>query len=76
VYDGTNLITADVRRSGGVSGPGFCRKLPCEAGVAAIPSAVRHDDPSAGQFRVRSAFCTRAGVLGEALRRLGRLRPA
>jgi N-succinyldiaminopimelate aminotransferase len=47
----------------------FCRALPREAGVVAIPSSVFYDS-AAGDSYVRFAFCKRQEVLDEALRRL------
>ncbi len=47
----------------------FCRALPREHGVVAIPSAVFYDSP-AGDGYVRFAFCKRPEVLEEALTRL------
>ncbi|HJQ41490.1 MAG TPA: pyridoxal phosphate-dependent aminotransferase [Jatrophihabitantaceae bacterium] len=47
----------------------FCRSLPHEAGVVAIPSKVFYDS-GAGDSYVRFAFCKRPEVLDEALRRL------
>jgi N-succinyldiaminopimelate aminotransferase len=74
--DGTYFITTDIRPFGEASGLEFCRKLPYAAGVVAIPSAVFYDDPHAGQFQVRFAFCKRDEVLAEALARLSQLRAA
>ena len=74
--DGTYFIMTDIRPFGEASGLEFCRKLPYAAGVVAIPSAVFYDDPQAGQFQVRFAFCKREQVLTEALARLRQLRTA
>jgi len=73
--DGTYFITTDIRPFGDVSGLEFCRKLPYEAGVVAIPSVVFYDNADAGQFQVRFAFCKKQEVLTEALSRLSVLRP-
>jgi N-succinyldiaminopimelate aminotransferase len=73
--DGTYFITTDIRPFGDVSGLEFCRKLPYEAGVVAIPSVVFYDNVDAGQFQVRFAFCKKEEVLTEALSRLAVLRP-
>jgi N-succinyldiaminopimelate aminotransferase len=72
---GTYFITTDIRPFGEVSGPDFCRKLPYQAGVVAIPSVVFYDNTQAGQFQVRFAFCKKEEVLAEALSRLSALRP-
>ena len=71
---GTYFITTDIRPFGEVSGLDFCRKLPYQAGVVAIPSVVFYDNTDAGQFQVRFAFCKKEEVLKEALTRLGALR--
>jgi N-succinyldiaminopimelate aminotransferase len=47
----------------------FCRQLPVEKGVVAIPSSVFYDT-AAGDRLVRFAFCKRPEVLEEAIRRL------
>jgi len=73
--DGTYFITTDIRPFGDVSGLEFCRKLPYEAGVVAIPSVVFYDNADAGQFQVRFAFCKKEEVLTEALSRISVLRP-
>jgi N-succinyldiaminopimelate aminotransferase len=72
---GTYFITTDIRPFGEVSGLDFCRKLPYQAGVVAIPSVVFYDNTDAGQFQVRFAFCKKEAVLKEALARLASLRP-
>jgi N-succinyldiaminopimelate aminotransferase len=72
---GTYFITTDIRPFGEVSGLDFCRKLPYETGVVAIPSVVFYDNTEAGQFQVRFAFCKKEEVLTEALSRLSALRP-
>jgi N-succinyldiaminopimelate aminotransferase len=68
--DGTYFVTTDVRQLGGADGVEFCRDLPHQAGVVAIPNAVLYDDPEAGRTQVRFAFCKRPEVLQEALARL------
>ena len=47
----------------------FCRRLPPEHGVVAIPSSVFYDSHE-GDHLVRFAFCKRPEVLDEALTRL------
>jgi N-succinyldiaminopimelate aminotransferase len=54
-------------------GDDFCRRLPIEHGVVAIPSAVFYDS-DLGDHYVRLAFCKRPDVLDEALRRLKEVR--
>ena len=73
--DGTYFITTDIRPFGDVTGLDFCRRLPGAVGVVAIPMQVFYDDPEAGQFQVRFAFCKRKEVLTEALARLAGLQP-
>jgi N-succinyldiaminopimelate aminotransferase len=68
--DGTYFVTTDVRPLGGADGVEFCRSLPHQAGVVAIPSAVLYDDPDAGRTQVRFAFCKRPEVLQDALARI------
>jgi len=71
--DGTYFVTTDISGiGGGVDGVEFCRKLPDEAGVVAIPNAVFYDDPDAGRFQVRFAFCKKPEVLRDALTRIGK----
>ena len=67
---GTYFVTTDVGQLGGADGVEFCRNLPHQAGVVAIPSAVLYDDPDAGRTQVRFAFCKRREVLQDALARL------
>jgi N-succinyldiaminopimelate aminotransferase len=68
--DGTYFVTTDIRRLGEADGVEFCRNLPRQAGVVAIPNAVFYDDPEAGRTQVRFAFCKRPEVLQDALSRL------
>jgi N-succinyldiaminopimelate aminotransferase len=68
--DGTYFVTTDVRGLGDADGVEFCRRLPHQAGVVAIPNAVFYDDPEAGRTQVRFAFCKRPEVLRDALGRL------
>jgi N-succinyldiaminopimelate aminotransferase len=67
---GTYYLTTDVRPLGYDDGLAFCRDLPHQAGVVAIPHQVFHDDPEVGRPYVRWAFCKRPEVLDEAVRRL------
>ncbi|MHB1433477.1 MAG: pyridoxal phosphate-dependent aminotransferase [Streptosporangiaceae bacterium] len=67
---GTYFITTSVRRLTGSDGLEFCRRLPHQAGVVAIPMQVFYDDAEAGRFGVRFAFCKRGEVLAQAVDRL------
>jgi N-succinyldiaminopimelate aminotransferase len=67
---GTYFITTDIAGLGQGDGLEFCRRLPRECGVVAIPNAVFYDDEQAGVSQVRFAFCKRDEQLGEAARRL------
>ncbi|MEU6220588.1 pyridoxal phosphate-dependent aminotransferase [Streptomyces sp. NPDC047022] len=67
---GTYFVTTDIRPLGESDGFAFCRSLPERAGVVAIPNAVFYDHREAGAPFVRFAFCKRADVLEEAVRRL------
>ena len=73
VPQGTYFMTTDVRPLGYDDGTVFCRELPHRAGVVAIPHQVFYDRAEAGRPYVRWAFCKRAEVLDEAVRRLGSL---
>ena len=68
--EGTYFVTTDIRPLSDADGVEFCRNLPRQAGVVAIPSAVLYDDPEAGRTQVRFAFCKRPEVLQDALARL------
>lgn len=70
---GTYFITADI--SGRMKNPDsveFCRALPHECGVVAIPGGVLYDPRHAAEGRhlVRFAFCKKDDTLIEAARRL------
>jgi N-succinyldiaminopimelate aminotransferase len=67
---GTYFVTTDIRPLSDADGVEFCRDLPRQAGVVAIPSAVLYDDPEAGRTQVRFAFCKRPEVLQDALARI------
>jgi len=68
--EGTYFVTTDIRPLSDADGVQFCRDLPRQAGVVAIPSAVLYDDPEAGRTQVRFAFCKRPEVLQDALGRI------
>ncbi len=67
-------MTTDIRPLGETDGMDFCRRLPDQAGVVAIPSSVFYDNVAAGRSQVRFAFCKRDEVLREAVTRLSRRR--
>jgi N-succinyldiaminopimelate aminotransferase len=67
---GTYFITTDIAGLSDADGLDFCRRLPHECGVVAVPNAVFYDDRQAGRSQVRFAFCKRDEVLAEAARRL------
>ena len=67
---GTYFVTTDIRELGDADGVGFCRDLPRQAGVVAIPNSVFYDDAEAGRTQVRFAFCKRPEVLQDALARI------
>ena len=68
--DGTYFVTTDIRALGAADGVEFCRDLPRQAGVVAIPNSVFYDDAEAGRTQVRFAFCKRPEVLQDALARI------
>jgi N-succinyldiaminopimelate aminotransferase len=68
--DGTYFVTTDIGPLGDADGAEFCRTLPRQAGVVAIPNAVFYDDPDAGRTQVRFAFCKRPEILQDALARI------
>jgi N-succinyldiaminopimelate aminotransferase len=68
--EGTYFVTADITPLGGTDGFEFCRQLPHEKGVVAVPTQVFYDDAEAGRRLVRFAFCKRPEVLREAVARL------
>jgi N-succinyldiaminopimelate aminotransferase len=79
VPDGTYFASTDIRPLGFEDGLDFCLRLPELAGVVAVPHQVFHDpdtplEDNPGRPYVRWAFCKRADVIDEAVRRLGSLR--
>jgi N-succinyldiaminopimelate aminotransferase len=68
---GTYFVTVDIRplRADG-DGYAFCRDLPYQCGVVAIPNEVFYTDPRRGRHLVRFAFSKRFEVLDEAVSRL------
>ena len=69
---GTYFVQADVRPLGIEDAVEFAYRLPKEAGVVGVPTAVFYDDAAAGRPFLRFAFCKRDEVLDEAVERLGR----
>lgn len=67
---GTYFVSVDIRPLGFDDGMEFCRRLPHECGVVAIPHVVFYDDTEAGRPLVRFTFCKRDEVLADALERL------
>jgi N-succinyldiaminopimelate aminotransferase len=67
---GTYFLNADV----GTEATEFCRQLPHQKGVVAIPTAVFYDDKPVAETLVRFAFCKRPEVIDEAARRLATAR--
>ena len=66
----TYFATADAH----ADGVEFCRKLPGDKGVVAIPSSVFYDTHDGDRY-VRFAFCKRPALLAEALDRLKGMSP-
>ena len=71
--EGTYFITADVRgRRADGDGVAFCRELPGQAGIVAIPAAVLYDPrhESEGRHLVRFAFCKEQTTIARASEQL------
>ncbi|MGV1036979.1 MAG: pyridoxal phosphate-dependent aminotransferase [Candidatus Nanopelagicales bacterium] len=68
--EGTYFVSTDLRSLGITDGEAFCRELPHEAGVVAIPIAALADDRGAFKPFVRWTFCKQPAVLDQALDRL------
>lgn len=67
---GSYFVLVDVRSVGYDDDAAFCRALPAEVGVAAVPCSGFYLDPRRGRGLVRFAFCKRAEAIGEAVERL------
>lgn len=67
---GTYFATTDVTSVGFADGAQFCRRVPAEAGVVAIPQSALSDHQDRIAPYVRWAFCKEPTVVDEALRRL------
>lgn len=72
--DGTYFVIADPRPLGFADGGAFCRALPAQVGVAAVPVSAFVDDQARWSHLVRFAFSKRDEVIVEAARRLRALR--
>ncbi len=71
--EGTYFITADIRqRRPDGDGMEFCRLLPAQCGVVAIPAAVLYDHRNEleGRHLVRFAFCKKIETIEAASRKL------
>jgi len=68
--EGTYYVIADIAPLGFDDDLAFCRTLPVEAGVAAIPCSVFWKDRRQGRNWVRFCFCKQDATLQEAVRRL------
>ena len=71
---GTYFVTTDIRPLGHSDDVAFCRMLPEQIGVAAIPTSAFYVNQHEGRHLVRWAFCKTDAVLDEGLRRLQKLR--
>ncbi len=73
---GTYFAQTDIRPLGYDDDFEFCRMLPREVGVAAIPTSAFYERREVGKHLVRWAFCKTDPVLDEGLRRLSKLKGA
>lgn len=72
---GTYFVLADIGVLGEHDDVVFCRRLPAEVGVVAIPVSAFCQDKQAFRRLVRFAFCKTDATLDLASERLARLRP-
>ncbi len=70
VPEGTYFVCADIRPLGFADGDAFCRRLPAEVGVAAIPCSAFYEHPERGAHLVRFGFCKRDETLEAGIARL------
>jgi aspartate/methionine/tyrosine aminotransferase len=70
VPEGTYYVVVDIHSMGYDDDLAFCRMLPQEAGVAAIPVSYFWKDRARGRNLVRFCFCKKEETLREATRRL------
>ena len=71
--EGTYFITADIRgRRPDGDGLAFCRELPKQAGIVAIPAAVLYDPrhEAEGRHLVRFTFCKQLSTISRASEQL------
>ncbi len=68
--EGTYYVLADISPLGFDDDLAFCRMLPEQAGVAAIPCSLFWEERHAGRTLVRFCFCKRDDTLEEAVNRL------
>ncbi len=73
---GTYFVLTDIRSLGFDSDVEFCRMLPQEIGVAAIPPSAFYTQSDDGTHLVRWAFCKTAETIDAALARLQKLKKA
>jgi N-succinyldiaminopimelate aminotransferase len=71
--EGTYFVCADTRPLGYDDATELAWALPEKVGVAAVPLGVFTDHPGQWSHLLRFAFCKRAEVLDEAIKRLGLL---
>lgn len=70
--EGTYYLLVDITPLGFSDDLAFCRMLPEQAGVAAIPCSYFWEDRRRGKELVRFCFCKKDRTLEEAIQRLGR----
>ena len=68
--EGTYYVLVDIKSLGFDDDLAFCRMLPKQAGVAAIPCSYFSKDRRQGRTLVRFCFCKKDETLEEAIRRL------
>lgn len=72
--EGTYFITCDIReRRADGDGMAFCRSLPEQCGIVAIPASVLYDPrhEAEGKHLVRFAFCKQLATINAAAEKLG-----
>lgn len=73
VPEGSYFVVADAAPLGVTDALAWCRDLPAERGVAAVPVSAFCDDPEGTATLVRLAFCKSEESIVEGCRRLGRV---
>jgi N-succinyldiaminopimelate aminotransferase len=66
----TYFVVTDVSGLGATDGARFCRDLPEQCRVVAVPASAFYEDPRVARPLVRFAFCKQPEVLDEAVGRL------